>query len=64
MLSHQELRGDLILRSELDKAGIKFITLRNKGKNVIVEATGIPEGRWKKFYLPISKVQLPNLAGC
>jgi transposase len=40
---------------ELDKAGIKFITLRKKGKHVIAEATGIPEERWKKFYLPIPK---------
>jgi len=40
---------------ELDEAGIKFITLRKKGKNVIGEATGIPEEKWKKFYLPIPK---------
>lgn len=40
---------------ELDEAGIKFITLRKKGKNVIGEAAGIPEEKWKKFYLPIPK---------
>jgi len=40
---------------ELDEAGIKFITLRRKGKNVIGEAAGIPEKKWKKLYLPIPK---------
>jgi len=40
---------------ELGEAGIKFITLRKKGKNVIGEATGISEEKWKKFYLPIPK---------
>jgi len=29
--------------------------LRKKSKNVIGEATGIPEEKWKKFYLPIPK---------
>ena len=40
---------------ELDEAGIKFITLRKKGKNIIDEATGIPEEKWEKIYLPIPK---------
>jgi len=40
---------------ELDKAGIKFITLRKRGKNVIAEAQGIPEEKWKELYLPIPK---------
>ena len=40
---------------ELDESGIKFITLRKRGKNVISEAKGIPEEKWKKLYLPIPK---------
>jgi len=40
---------------ELDRAGINFITLRRKGKNIISEAESIPEEKWKRYYLPIPK---------
>ena len=40
---------------ELDKAAVKFITLRRKGKNIIDKARGIPEEKWEKYYLPIPK---------
>jgi hypothetical protein len=40
---------------ELDRADVKFITLRRRGKN-ITDSTGmIPEEDWKKYYLPIPK---------
>ncbi|MDO9464704.1 MAG: hypothetical protein Q7J67_05345 [bacterium] len=40
---------------ELDRAGVKFITLRRRGKNIIDNTRGIPEENWKKYYLPIPK---------
>jgi transposase len=39
----------------IDKAGINFITLRRKGKNIIDKAGKLPEKNWKKYYLPIPK---------
>ena len=40
---------------ELDRAGVKFITLRRRGKNIIDRTRIIPEENWKKYYLPIPK---------
>jgi len=40
---------------ELDGAGVKFITLRRRGKNITSSTRMIPEGNWKKYYLPIPK---------
>jgi transposase len=40
---------------ELDKDGIKFITLRTRSKSLIEEALKIPEKQWQKVYLPIPK---------
>jgi len=40
---------------ELDGAGVKFITLRRRGKNITSSTRMIPEEDWKKYYLPIPK---------
>ena len=40
---------------ELDRAGVKFITLRRRGKNITSRTRMIPEEDWKKYYLPIPK---------
>jgi transposase len=40
---------------ELDSAGVKFITLRRRGKNITSRTRKIPEEDWKKYYLPIPK---------
>jgi transposase len=40
---------------ELDGAGVKFITLRRRGKNITGSTEMIPEEDWKKYYLPIPK---------
>jgi transposase len=40
---------------ELDKDGIKFITLRTRSKSLIEEALKIPEKQWQTVYLPIPK---------
>jgi len=40
---------------DIDRAGINFITLRRKGKNIINKARSIAEGDWKKIYLAIPK---------
>ena len=40
---------------ELDRAGVKFITLRRRGKNITSRTRMLPEEDWKKYYLPIPK---------
>ena len=40
---------------DIDRAGVNFITLRRKGKNIIDQAEKLPEKNWKKIYLPIPK---------
>jgi len=40
---------------ELDKAGVKFITLRRRNKKLIEDALKIPEREWDKVHLPIPK---------
>ena len=40
---------------DIDRAGINFITLRRKGKNITRKAGSIAEGDWKKIYLAIPK---------
>jgi len=40
---------------ELDGAGVKFTTLRRRGKNIIDSTRMVPEEDWKKYYLPIPK---------
>ena len=40
---------------ELDRADVKFITLRRRGKNITSSTRMIPEEDWKKYYLPIPK---------
>jgi transposase len=40
---------------ELDRAGVKFITLRRRGKNITSRTRMVPEEKWKKYYLPIPK---------
>lgn len=40
---------------DLDKADIKFITLRIRSKSLIEETLKIPEREWQKVYLPIPK---------
>lgn len=40
---------------DLDRNGVKFITLRKRGKKMIEEALHIPEDKWEKVYLQIPK---------
>ena len=40
---------------ELDRGGVKFITLRRRGKNITSRTRMIPEEDWKKCYLPTPK---------
>lgn len=40
---------------ELDKADIKFITLRIRSKNLIQDTQAIPDKDWERVYLPIPK---------
>lgn len=40
---------------ELDRQGVKFITLRRRSQKLIAEAQALPESKWQKVYLPIPK---------
>ncbi len=40
---------------ELDGEGVKFITLRQRGKNLAAQTAAIPPARWRKIRLPIPK---------
>jgi len=40
---------------ELDEAGVKFITLRRRGKKLIEQTTAIADSNWQKVKLPIPK---------
>lgn len=46
---------------ELDKAGVKFITLRRRNKKLIEDALKIPEREWDKVHLPIPKRKYKNV---
>lgn len=46
---------------EIDKANVKFITLRRRSKKMIDEALGIPDGKWHKVRLPIPKRKHKNV---
>lgn len=40
---------------DLDREGVKFITLRRRSDKLIKEALAQPESKWEKVYLPIPK---------
>ena len=44
--------------SELDKAGVKFITLRRRGKNLVENIKMIKT--WKRIHVPHAKRKFPN----
>jgi len=46
---------------EIDKAGVKFITLRRRSKKMIDEALAIPDDQWQKVLLPIPKRKYKNV---
>jgi len=46
---------------EIDKAGVKFITLRHRSKKMVDEALAIPDDQWQKVQLPIPKRKYKNV---
>lgn len=46
---------------EIDKAGVKFITLRRRSKKMIDEAFALPDDQWQKVLLPIPKRKYKNV---
>lgn len=45
---------------DLDREGIKFITLRKRNKKLLQEAYKIPDEKWQKVKLPIPKRKYQN----
>lgn len=39
----------------LNREGVKFITLRKRGKSLLSSVANIPEKEWKQIYIPIPK---------
>lgn len=64
LIKHHDVKETLVfdckltsyeILDELNREGIKFITLRKRSKNLVKIAAEIEEKNWKKLYIPIPK---------